>query len=261
MEFETARQHLATWYRLGHPKGDPSFRTFFEGWLKPVAKACALKASKGKMPADGFEDALQLLATEFADRERLVGLDAETPGFWVKRVKWRLGSAHRSARADDRRKVYDTLNTETGEIVSAVDAVADRTENVEVELGRRELERRRLLAIEGTLSELTPAERVAYLAWLWPDSQPLLSTQDFDEMRQRSGLSADAIRAALTAAVPYRDKTAEWARRTVVVLAPADQLATVEGRTTALDTYRKARSRASARLAGLNRGLFDGGEQ
>ena len=77
------------------------------------------------------------------------------------------------------------------------------------------------------------------------------SDLDFTQLADRSGQSIDGVRAVLEGAEALRDDPKEWARATVRVLVPADQLATREGQGRALDTYLKARNRAQSRLAAL----------
>ncbi|MCK6574759.1 hypothetical protein L6V77_27120 [Myxococcota bacterium] len=264
LEFEPAREHLLTWYRLGGHEGSRAFQRFYVGWLRPAVWRVARR--------NGLEDAerddlLQEVASHFFDRARQAGAAAESAAFWLKLIGWRLQDARRAAARGLRRPNADGSPAGAGPTKAPTptpsvkpkappaldfDEHPDPAPNAEDALGELEEAESRRRIVREYLTDLSPVERLAHVCYSWPDLADLVPPSAFDELSARCGLTPVEVRATLDAAVRYKDDVAEWARRTLVVLASPGELATPEARAKALDTYRKARARAAARIAELS---------
>lgn len=266
LDFETAREHLLTWYRSGGRDGERAFQSYFTGWLRPAVFRVAQQNGLSEAERD---ELLQAVAIRFAERERQVGAVAESAAYWFKLIRWRLQDLRRAETRARRGPKVDASSTEAGRTktqpesenltahprtppVLELEDHPDPAASPEAEFGNlEEIEYRRRL-LHGFISALSPVERLAHVCYSWPDLAAFVAPSIFDELSARCGLTPAEVRATLDAAVEVKYDPAEWARRTVVVFVSPGALSTPEARATALDTYRKARAHAAARFAELS---------
>ncbi len=255
MDFETARESLATWYRLGRPKGDPHFNAFFTGWLAPQVRA---RGRAMRMAPELVDDALQVVAEYFANREALVGLQAESAAFWRRQISWKLTDVLRRANRTQQMLVKAVADAETGTDLNDIDTFIDPAPDPEQRLRSAELQLRQRDALHGALNALSPVERVALIAHTWPIYEELATPADYQLMGEGSGLTVDQVRGQLNDALPLKEKASAWSRATARALFPAADLDS--DREGTLDTYRQRRTRAAKRLRSLNSDLLDRGD-
>jgi len=257
LDFDTAHVELLNWYRLGNPSGTRAFERFYREWLAPKTKSIA---NRCRIPPDEVDDVLQQLASDFADRDKMLGLEAKSATFWCQRIKWQLETARRRARLHTKRyhgkhetkldadgKEQQPPQIESPEpLPDALFADADETAA-------------RAKAVRAALPNLSQMERLSYLVFTWPDHAELMSPDDLSALAVRSNCSEAEVLNALDAALAYREDSNQWSRATAAIAYNLKSESTPDEWSRGLDAYRKARTRAVLSLQGALKGILDGG--
>ncbi|MEZ4466365.1 MAG: hypothetical protein R3F43_18405 [bacterium] len=114
-DFERLRAWLRAWHDTGRAA---AAGRFCEHFLLEAAERVV--APLGLRPADA-EDARQELVCRFLDRDRPVGLEAKTLGFWLWWLRRRARDFARKVRRTDKRERLDSETSRDDDRPTAID--------------------------------------------------------------------------------------------------------------------------------------------
>ncbi|MCA9851368.1 MAG: hypothetical protein KC461_12080 [Dehalococcoidia bacterium] len=225
---------LLAWLRAWHDTGRAAAAgRFCEHFLLEAAERVV--APLGLRPADA-EDARQELVCLFLDRDRPVGLEAESLGYWFWWLRRRARDLARKARRTSKKERPDSATVRGDDGRTFIDGSSEHDATPELDLIGH-LDRPGAVAALRSAGEKLAADRRLYLFAYHPELHSLLSDADLDRLEGRSGLGRTGVLALLDGA---DGRSAEPLLPLFFRAADLEG----DGRDRKLDTFRKGRKRA-----------------